>query len=252
MACRALSRIVQGKVMHFRRRPFENRFVYPVFYLLFNCDEFDKHNSWLFGVNRRRPLSLHFEDYGDGGDPRLWLRALLKQQGVTDCPGTIWLHSFPRVFGYAFNPVNFWYCERADGSIGAVVAEVNNTFGDRHCYLLRLDAERAEDQTLQAIKQMHVSPFYPVEGEYQFKFKMDFDAPHVWIDYLQSGELQLNTAIWGKSKPLTVSALFTALLKQPLLTVGVMVRIHWQALRLWLKGATFHQRPTPSSEEISR
>lgn len=251
MAGHTLSRVVQGKVMHFRHLPFKHRFVYPVFFLLMNFDELDRVNSWLFGINRRRPLSINFKDYGDGSDPRIWVRELLKQQGIHDCAKTIWLQTFPRVFGYAFNPVSFWYCARDDGSIGAVIAEVNNTFGDRYCYLLNNSSVDATVE-LNAVKQMHVSPFYPVKGNYRFRFTSDFDAPRVRIDYYQSDELQLNTLIWGKASPLTIRNLLKALLKQPLLTLGVMARIHWQALRLWLKGATFHKRPAPSCEEISR
>ncbi len=252
MAGHTLSRVVQGKVMHFRRLPFKHRFVYPVFFLLMNCDELEQANSWLFGVNRRRPLSIKFKDYGDGSDPRLWVRALLEKQGIHDCAKTIWLQTFPRVFGYAFNPVSFWYCAREDGSVGAVIAEVNNTFGDRYCYLLHNNSTVDATVELNTVKQMHVSPFYPVKGHYAFHFDTDFDAPRVRIDYYQSDELQLNTVIWGEALPLTRRNLFMALLKQPLLTLGVMTRIHWQAFRLWLKGATFHQRPTSSSEEISR
>lgn len=252
MVGRSLSRVVQGKVMHRRRLPFENRFVYPVFYLLINCDELDRLDSWLFGINRRRPLSVNFKDYGDGHDPRLWVRALLKQQGIDDTGKTLWLQTFPRVFGYAFNPVSFWYCVGKEGVIDAVIAEVNNTFGDRHCYLLRNNGSTRSLLEFKAKKQLHVSPFYPVKGEYRFKFGSDFGAPRVQIDYYQMDELQLNTVIWGKALRLTTRRLFAALMKQPLLTLGVMTRIHWQALRLWLKGATFHQRPTPSSEEISR
>jgi len=246
------SRVVRGKVMHRRRLPFENRFVYPVFFLLIHSEEFDRLHSWLFGINRRRPLSLRFSDYGDGRDPRIWVREQLREQGVDDCPGPLWLQTFPRLFGFVFNPVSFWYCERADGSIGAVVAEVNNTFGDRCCYVLRLPAPGAPMPPLRAAKRMHVSPFYPLQGEYRFRFNSDFDRPRVSIDYYLGRELQLSTSIFGQARPLTPGSLFSALWRQPLLTLGVIGRIHWQALRLWLKGARFHARPTPSHEEISR
>lgn len=238
--------------MHRRRLPFENRFVYPVFFLLIHSEEFEQLDSWLFGINRRRPLSLRFSDYGDGRDPRLWVREQLREQGVDDCPGPLWLQTFPRLFGFVFNPVSFWYCERDDGSIGAVVAEVNNTFGDRCCYVLRLPPSDATPPLLRAAKRMHVSPFYPLQGEYRFRFNSDFDRPRVSIDYYQGRELQLSTAVFGEAQPLTPGRLFSALWRQPLLTLGVIGRIHWQALRLWLKGARFHARPTPTHEEISR
>ena len=252
MAGTIMSRIINGRVMHRRRYPVENRFVYPVFCLLINTDEMDQLDSWLFGVNCRRPLAFHFADYGNGGDPRVWVREQLREFGIEDCSGPIWVQTFPRVFGYVFNPVSFWYCERQDGSIGAILAEVNNTFGDKHVYVLTPDPETGRFQDVRADKQLYVSPFYPVSGGYRFHFNTDLDAPRVRIDYFNEGRLQLNTAIWGKSRQLTSRSLFAALARQPLLTLGVMVRIHWQALRLWLKGVSLQPNPSSSAEEATR
>ena len=252
MASNTLSRIVNGRVMHRRRHPVENRFVYPVFFLLINTDEIDRLDSWLFGVNRRRPLAFHFADYGNKGDPRAWVREQLHEFGIEDCPGPIWVQTFPRVFGYVFNPVSFWYCERQDGSIGAVLAEVNNTFGEKHVYVLTPDPKTGRFQDIRADKQLYVSPFYPVSGGYRFHLNTDLDAPRVRIDYFNEGRLQLNTTIWGKSSRLTSRSLFAALVRQPLLTLGVMARIHWQALRLWLKGVSLHPNPSSSAEELTR
>ena len=252
MAGNTLSRIVNGRVMHRRRHPVENRFVYPVFCLLINTDEMDRLDSWLFGVNRRRPLAFHFEDYGNGGDPRVWVKEQLQEFGIEGCAGPIWVQTFPRVFGFVFNPVNFWYCERQDGSIGAILAEVNNTFGEKHVYTLTPDPGTGRFQDIRADKQLYVSPFYPVSGGYRFHFNTDLDAPRVRIDYFNEGRLQLNTAIWGKSRQLTSRSLFAALVRQPLLTLSVVARIHWQALRLWLKGVSFHPNPSSSAEEVTR
>ncbi|MEJ2456292.1 MAG: DUF1365 domain-containing protein [Candidatus Thiodiazotropha sp.] len=251
MAGRAVSRVVSGRVMHRRRLPRENRFVYPVFFLLLDMDELDKQGSWLFGVNCRRPLALHYADYGDGRDPGVWVSQLLAKNGIDDCDGKLWLQTFPRVFGYLFNPVSFWYCTRSDGSVGAIVAEVNNTFGERHCYLLRPDIN-GRFEAVTADKRLYVSPFYPVSGHYRFRFNLDLDLPRVSIDYFDGGELQLNTAIWGRARSWSVTALLTALVRQPLLTLGVIARIHWQALRLWLKGVRLVKRPSVTLEEPSR
>lgn len=252
MAGRTLSRVVNGRVMHRRRHPVENRFVYPVFYLLINTEELHSLDSWIFGVNRRRPLSFYFADHGDGSDPRSWVREQLQKSGIEDCPGPIWVQTFPRVFGYVFNPVSFWYCSREDGSVGAILAEVNNTFGERHSYVLTPDPVTGRFEDVDAFKKMYVSPFYPVSGSYRFNFNVDRDKPRVHIDYYDQGRLQLNTAIWGSSRPLTRAALLNALVRQPLLTMGVMARIHWQALRLWIKGIAFHNHPSSSAEETSR
>ncbi len=252
MADGTLSRIVNGRVLHRRRHPVENRFVYPVFYLLINADEFDTVDNWLFGVNRRRPLAFHFADHGDGRDPRIWVRERLDQRGIRDCTGPIWVQTFPRVFGFVFNPVSFWYCERSDGTTGAIVAEVNNTFGERHLYVLTPDEKTGRFEGVYADKQLYVSPFYPVSGGYRFYFNTDLDAPHVRIDYYDDNRLQLNTVIWGKSSRLTSTNLLAALARQPLLTLGVVVRIHWQALRLWLKGVSLFQKTSSSAQEASK
>ncbi len=252
MASGTLSRIVSGRVMHRRRHPVEHRFVYPVFYLLLNTDELGRLGSWLFGVNRRRPLAFNFADHGDGSNPHIWVREQLTRCGIRDCTGSIWVHTFPRVFGYLFNPLSFWYCERSDGSVGAIVAEVNNTFGERHYYVLTPDKQSGRFNGVYANKRLYVSPFYPLKGGYRFHFNTDFDAPSARIDYFHDGRLQLNTAIWGKSKPLSTTTLLSALVRQPLLTFGVIARIHWQALRLWLKGVSLFDRVSPSAEETSK
>lgn len=249
MASRPLSRVVTGRVMHRRSLPRENRFVYPVFFLLLDMDGLGALKSWLFGVNRRRPLAFHYKDYGDGRDPRRWVREQLVACGVNDCDGKLWLQTFPRLFGYLFNPVSFWYCARRDGTIGAIVAEVNNTFGEGHCYVLLPDAGSGGFEAVYANKRLYVSPFYPVSGGYRFHFNLDFDNPRVSIDYFDQGSLQLSTVIWGQSRPWSVAALLGVLSRQPLLTLGITIRIHWQALRLWLKGVPLAKRPTATAEE---
>lgn len=246
-----MSRVVFGRVMHRRRLPVENRFIYPVFFLLINLEHEDRLGSWLFGINRRRPLAFHYKDYGDGRDPRLWVRERLAESGIHDCTGGLWLQTFPKVFGYLFNPVSFWYCQREDGGVGAIVAEVNNTFGERHCYVLR-PREDGSFSGIEAEKRLYVSPFYPQRGGYRFHFRIDHMAPRVQIDYYDQGQLQLNTAIWGRSAPLNNRHLLSALLRQPLLTLGVMLRIHWQALRLWLKGVSLTARTSSSIEETAK
>jgi DUF1365 family protein len=251
MESRTLSRIVFGRVMHRRHLPVVNRFVYPVFFLLINLSQLERQRYWLFGINRRRPLALHFKDYGDGRDPCLWVGERLAESGIHDCTGGLWLQTFPRVFGYLFNPVSFWYCQRMDGTIGAIIAEVNNTFGERHCYVLQ-PAKDGSFTQIESDKRLYVSPFYPLSGGYKFHFKIDIEAPRVQIDYYDQGQLQLNTAIWGKSKPLSDRIFLTALLKQPFLTLGVMARIHWQALRLWLKGVSVITKTPSSMEETAK
>ena len=135
----APAQLIHARVMHARLRPALHRFVYPVFYVRLNLARLDECQSGWFGVDLRRPLSLRTHDYGprDGSGLEQWMRTLLATHGIA-ADGEIWLQTFPRVLGYAFNPVSFWYCHDTHGRLRAVLAEVNNTFGETHRYLLQV------------------------------------------------------------------------------------------------------------------
>jgi DUF1365 family protein len=164
------------------------------------------------------------------------------------------LQTFPRLFGFVFNPVSFWFCHDRNGALRAVLAEVRNTFGDRHNYLIAHADQRpiTAADTLAARKIFHVSPFFPVAGEYRFRFDLTPERRRVELDYWLDGERVLATALEGRPQPLAASALGRALLRQPLLTLAVVWRIHWQAVQLWLKRAVFHSRPQPPLQETTR
>ena len=168
------------------------------------------------------------------------------------------------MLGYVFNPVSFWVCHQADGSVGAVLAEVNNTFGETHHYLLANPGGEPlrSGETLTARKVFHVSPFMAVSGHYRFRFyaRTEQDnsssAMPTWrlacIDHGDATGDLLHTALSGKATVLSCGPLFTAFFSYPLLTLGVVVRIHWQALRLWLKRVPFFSKPEPPLEETTR
>jgi DUF1365 family protein len=139
-----------------------------------------------------------------------------------------------------FNPVSFWYCHDRAGALIAVLAEVNNTFGGRHHYLLHeAGAPLLEGAEMRAAKCFHVSPFNEIEGGYRFRFYLERPVPLARIDYDDAeGELLL-TSISGKARAWTTEALLGAFLRMPFLTAGVIFRIHWQALKLWAKGVPF-------------
>ncbi|AZN38204.1 DUF1365 domain-containing protein [Iodobacter ciconiae] len=246
--------LLTGQVMHERLRPVQNRFVYPVFCLRLNLAYLGELNNRWFGVDCWRPLSIATRDYGarDGSDLQGWMRGLLKDAAI-EADGEIWLQTFPRIFGYAFNPVNFWFCHDKNGGLRAVLAEVNNTFGEHHRYLLQA-AEGGDiraDSDLHSIKALHVSPFCPVEGHYQFCFKNSPDSAFVAIDYFDQEGLLIKTAIAGRHHSFTPAHLRRALLAQPFLTLGVVAKIHWQALRLWLKRVPFYRKPQPPLHPVS-
>ncbi len=249
-----------GRVMHARfaaqQSPAAHAFVYPLFFLALPLSTLDAASNAWFGVERVRPASLRFCDHGarDGSPPEPWIRRLLADQGITAADGEIVLQAFPRLFGFVFNPVSFWFCHDRDGALRAVLAEVNNTFGDRHNYLVAHADQRpilATDR-LRARKLVHVSPFFPVAGDYLFRFDLAGESRRVEIDYWLDGERVLATALEGRAQPLDAGSMLRALLRQPLLTFAVVWRIHWQALRLIAKRAVFHSRPQPPLQETSR
>ena len=206
--------------------------------------------------NRLAPISFYDRDHGDGRGPQsggalAWLDELLAREGVLDADGEVWLHCYPRVLGFTFKPVSFWYCHRKDASLRAVVVEVNNTFGQRHCYLLDTPRFGAE---LRADKVFHVSPFCPVEGGYRFRFMVDAARTRTVarIDYDDALGPVLQTSVSGTLEPVTAAALRRALWRYPLMTLAVVARIHWQALRLALKRVRFFRLPTPPVAPVSR
>lgn len=218
-----------------------------------------EHGPGALARNRRAALAFHDADHGTGGpDALAWMEQLLAQHGMHDADGEIWLHTYPRVLGHTFKPVSFWYCHRADGSLRAVVAEVNNTFGERHCYLL--DAPQY-GVPCRADKVFHVSPFCPVRGEYRFVFMR---TPHTGpgaeqgrtvarIDYHDEagGPVLIGTSVSGTLVPLTAQTRRRALWGHPLLTLAVIARIHWHALRLAFKRTPFFRQPAPPADFVT-
>ena len=247
-----------GHVMHRRLRPAPNAFRYATYFLMLPMRSLRVAGSGALARNRRAALSFFDSDHGDGGaDALAWLDALLLREGVQDASGEVWLHTYPRVFGYAFKPVSFWYCHDAAGSLRAIVVEVNNTFGERHCYLL--DAPRYGCE-LSAAKVFHVSPFCTLAGGYRFRFlrseKGGVQKTLASIDYHDSDDsglgALLKTSVSGTLEPLLPASVRKALWRYPAMTLGVMARIHWQAFRLWRKRIPFVSKPRLPTTPVSR
>ncbi|HEY9149384.1 MAG TPA: DUF1365 domain-containing protein [Gammaproteobacteria bacterium] len=236
-----------GRVLHHRLLPTAHRFSYPVYFLRLPMHRLDTVAVPGFSVNRFNLLSFHEADHGDGGDALAWARGLLARHGI-EADGEIWLTTFPRVLGYAFKPVSFWHCHGRDGRLRAVLAEVNNTFGEHHVYLLRVSDPRA---ALQAEKVFHVSPFLAVRGRYRFTFGVGAQRFRARVDYAVDGGETLRTAWWGVGEPLTPRACLRAFLLYPLMTWTVIFRIHLQALRLFLKRIPFHRKPPAPLTEVT-
>jgi len=257
--------LLVGPVRHKRLRPARNAFSYGVYTLRLplraraaRLTQGTQRDSRLFATNRFGLLSFHDSDHSAEGQTALqWIESMLHENGIHDATGEIFLHTFPRVLGYVFNPVSFWFCERTDGTLRAVVCEVNNTFGERHCYLLDPGNGVLNGTPLTARKVFHVSPFCKVQGHYTFRFM--FASPKhgkplrslARIDYDDGEGPLLLTSIAGSARPLNAANVLRVFFGYPLMTFGVVAKIHWQALKLFFKRVPFLSKPTPPSANVS-
>ncbi|NUB44929.1 DUF1365 domain-containing protein [Fertoebacter nigrum] len=242
---------IRGETFHGRKGAVANSFRYGVDYLLL---EPEAAGPSLFSRNRRNLLSLWDSDHGGPpgqGRGAPWVRDVLAAHGLPEAD-RIELLAQPRVLGHVFNPVSFWLCHDAAG-LRVVIAEVTNTFGDRHSYLChRPDhAPITPADTLAATKILHVSPFQPIEGGYTFRFDIRPDRVGIWIDYTQ-GEGGLYATLTGPRVALTNAGILRACLRRPFGSRRVLALIHWQALKLAIKGARYRARPAPPVDEVSR
>lgn len=246
-----------GRVWHRRIRPVQNAFGYASYFLMLPMRALRARPDATLRRNRFGALSFFDRDHGDGRDDALaWLDELLAAEGIDDATGEVWLHTFPRVLGHVFNPVSLWYAHRTDGTLRAVLAEVNNTFGERHCYLLSGPA-LAWDHPIEARKVFHVSPFCAVQGQYRFRFILNGGplAPSYTmarIDHDDAAGPLLQTRVSGTLEPLTAQSSRRAFFGTPLMTLFVVARIHWQALRLAFKRVPFHRQPPAPERFITR
>jgi DUF1365 family protein len=243
-----------GQVRHTRLKPARHAFDYPTYFLMLPLRALRQDGSGALARNRRALLSFHDRDHGAGGpDCLAWLDDLLLAEGVKGADGEIWLHTYPRVLGYTFKPVSFWYCHRADGTLRAIVVEVNNTFGERHCYLL--DAP-LYGQELRANKVFHVSPFCSIEGRYRFRFMRSrrdgIEKTVARVDHDDELGPLLQTSVSGTLQPISPGSLRKALWGYPAMTLGVIARIHWQAFKLWRKHVPFVSKPKPPDLFVTR
>ena len=248
---------IDGLTFHGRKGAVENAFRYSVDYVLLNAEDPAPTAPALFSRNRGRLFALHDSDHGGApkeGRGAPWVREVLREHGVDGFEiGRIDLLAQPRVLGHVFNPVSFWLIHDTEDALRVVVPEVTNTYGDRHSYLCHHPDLRPIEATdrLQATKIFYVSPFQPVEGDYEFRFDIRGDRIGIWIDYT-TGNGGLLATLTGARRPLTNGAILRAMLRRPLGSRRVLGLIHWQALKLWWKGASFRVRPEPPADEVSR
>ncbi|WP_238365141.1 DUF1365 domain-containing protein [Mesobacterium pallidum] len=244
---------IPGHTWHGRKDGPENGFRYSIDYVLLDAEAAPDTPS-LFARNAGAPMSLHDVDHGGApgeGRGAVWAREVLAAHGL-DLPGPLLLLAQPRLLGHVFNPVSFWLCHDAGGQMCAVIAEVTNTFGDRHSYLCHHEDLRpiGPSDRLSSQKIFHVSPFQPIAGEYTFRFDIRPDRIGIWIDFTHAGG-GMGANLVGPRQPLTSGAILRAALRRPFGSRRVLALIHWQALKLWWKGARYRSRPEPPLDDVT-
>ena len=250
-----INALLVADVAHARQRPVKNAFHYHVYYLCFALSDLKLLSRLkLFSLNHFNLFSLKESEYGTINDPESRIRNQLAAYGVDQADGEVVLLTLPRVLGYAFNPVSFWFCLDKANQLRAVLADVSNTFGERHAYMLFHDGQRPidRDDWFLSEKVFHVSPFIEVSGHYEFRFIYSDEKIGVWINHYDADGLLLTTSMVGKRRALTSAALLYCFFRYPLVTLKVIGLIHYQALRLFLKRVRYHVKPSPPTTEISR
>lgn len=238
------SRVCWGTVVHRRYRPKTHELRYKVFSLLLDVDELECADrlSRVFSVNRPNLISVRESDHGEGKRAGLkgCILGKVEDEGIT--ADRVTMLCYPRLLGYAFNPLTVYYCYRGMDELAAIVYEVNNTFGDRQFYVLKAEAKGASiAQTCG--KEMYVSPFNAVDGHYEFHVSEPGETLAVGVNLRVNGAPVMKAYHTAATEPLTERGLLRALLSMPLMTFKVIAGIHFEALRLWLKGLKIMPRP---------
>jgi DUF1365 family protein len=240
-----------GDVMHARLKPIGHRFSYRVMSLLIDLDRLADADrlSPLFGVNRAALYSFHEVDHGrrDGSSLRAYAQSCAAEHGIDLAGGRVLLLCYPSLLGYTFNPLSVYFGYRADGELALLIYQVRNTFGDIHPYVLPVTPDDISDAGVrqQQDKQFYVSPFIEMAMRYHFRVRPPGARVQLRIlETDQEGPL-LAATFNGRYRMLTTKELLRAFFALPLVTVKIMAAIHWEALRLWLKGA----RLVPRSDE---
>lgn len=253
------SALYVGRVAHQRHRPPPTyAFGLPVAALLLDLDELDAVERAVpfLGLTRPRLLEVRARDHFDGPGTTLRARlvAALASAGLPPPEGRVRFLSLPRLLGHGFNPVTFWWCDAPDGSLRTAVAEVHNTFGDRHAYVLPAAEARPTPRGLswEVKKVMHVSPFFDLEGVYRFELSLPGERLFAGAELLRGGELRIASALEAERRPLTAGGLGRTLLTHPAATWTVWTAIHAHAWALWRRGARFFRRPRHEPSAAAR
>lgn len=243
-----------GKVIHKRFRPKAHSLAYRVFWLFLDLEEMDQLDARLrhFSAGRFNLISFYPRDHGDGTDVplRTQITRWLEQGGIDIGQGAIRLLTMPRILGYVFNPISVYYCYDEAQRLAALVYEVTSTFKNRHSYVIPVPqadlGQRRFEQA--AAKALYVSPFMNMDMDYRFRGHVPSDALDLAIDGMDAHGKLIHASLLAQRQPLTDASLLRAIMAFPLLTMKVVAAIHWEALKLWLKGIGLTKQPAPPVE----
>ena len=250
--------IYNGTVMHRRTRPRRHQLSYTVTSFLLDLDELPLLDRAVtgFAYNRFSLFSFHDRDHGPGtGEPlRPWVEQQLVRAGISLDGGPIRLLCYPRTLGYVFNPISIYFCYRQSGgteTLAAILYEVTNTFRERHGYLIPVESTDGEIIRQTCAKELYVSPFIDMDMIYNFQIRPPGEEFAVGIQETDKEGTLLYASFSGHRRPLTSRASLLSFLRFPLLTLKVIGGIHWEALKLWLKGVPLVHHPRPPDEPVS-
>ncbi len=243
------SALYEGDVSHLRVRPRRHFLRYRAFWLLLDLDRLDEiaARTRFFSRNRFDLLSFHDGDHGDGGSRPLREQAevLAGAAGADVCGGRVLLFTLPRILGYAFNPISVYFCLDRDDVLQAVIYQVDNTFGERHAYVIPVADPQARVIRQRCGKAMHVSPFMPMDLRYRFLLTRPEETFSLAVSAADGDGTVISAVLSTRRRPITAATLLAACLRVPFAGLKTMAAIHVEAARLWFKGLRFHRQPPP-------
>jgi DUF1365 family protein len=239
-----------GRIAHIRHTPFRHRFDYRIWMLCADLDRLGElaAGSGLLGHNKPGLISIQDRDHGfrDGLPLRAFVEAALAGQNLAEYGAKILFVTTPRLLGYAFNPISFYFCHDTAGRLGAVLHQVKNTFGDQVGYVMPVHRPGLIRQS--APKRMHVSPFFDMQGGYRFALTPPGEKLTVSIQYGTPAQKRMTATMILQARPFTDASVLRLMAQMPLAPMKVIVAIHWQALKLFLRGARLHAAPNHKHE----
>lgn len=239
--------LLRGRTIHVRFQPFEHRLAYDLYQILIDVDDPGaqvRGLKWM-AHNRFAPLGYYDKDHGDrsGAPLRAWVERQLNEANIVYDGGPIHLLTFPRVLGFVFNPISVFLAYHRDQSLAAVIYEVNNTFGETHSYVAPARGHLVEHQ--EAEKVFHVSPFFDVSGSYGFTLRTSGETLSLTIDKFSGAVRDHLATLKLRREAMSDRNLARAFFSIPFLTFKVVLGIHWEALKLLIKGARYYHKPKP-------